>query len=119
MRTKAHTASKKKSFIAALRQRHGIITLACNDVGITRQTYYKWMNADSKFKEECEVINEESIDFVENRLLGRINDHDTTAIIFYLKTKGKKRGYVETVENNVSLNAFEQALKNLPDLPND
>lgn len=106
MRTRVSTAAQKKAFIKQLRARHGIITLACSDVGITRGCYYKWLNNDAKFKAECEIIDEESIDFVESKLLGRINDHDTTAIIFYLKTKGKKRGYVEQVEQRVEINPF-------------
>jgi hypothetical protein len=111
MRTRVSTATQKKQFIRQLRARHGIITLACSDVGITRQCYYKWMKNDPKFKEECEIIDEEGIDFVENKLMARINDHDTTAIIFYLKTKGKKRGYVEQIEQRVDISPFDELMK--------
>ena len=37
-------------------------------------------------------------DLAENRLLEKINDYDTTSIIFFLKTKGRKRGYQEKQE---------------------
>ena len=86
---------KKKAFVKAMGEVMGNITLACRAVGITRQTYYNWIDKDPEFRKECDSVNEEAIDFVENKLFSRINDNDTTAIIFYLKTKGKGRGYIE------------------------
>jgi len=42
--------------------------------------------------------DETTTDLTEMKLIENINKNDTTAIIFRLKTKGKKRGYVERVE---------------------
>ena len=67
--------------------------------GISRQTYYNWMRDDLEFKQSVEDVIEESIDFVESSLMERIKEGDTTATIFYLKTKGKSRGYVEKTQN--------------------
>jgi len=60
-------------------------------------------------------VQESSIDLVEAKLLNAINDENLTAIIFYLKTKGKKRGYVEQIDQNVSSNTFEDLMKSLPE----
>lgn len=90
--------AKKKNFIKALRENNGIIVAASKVAGINRCTYTKWHKEDEAFREECTLILEETIDKVESKLLSLIDKLDTTAIIFYLKTKGKHRGYVERSE---------------------
>ena len=39
-----------------------------------------------------------NLDFAETMLMKHIREGDTTSLIFYLKTKGRERGYVERVE---------------------
>jgi hypothetical protein len=46
------------------------------------------------YNNECELL----LDLAESKLAENIKDNDNTAIIFYLKTKGKKRGYIERNE---------------------
>lgn len=105
----------KAKFLENFRQGRGIVSYACEKTGISRATYYNWINGDEDFKKACEDINESVIDVVESKLLSQINDDNLTAIIFFLKTKGKKRGYVEKVESDVSINAFEKLMHELPD----
>ena len=83
----------KEDFIDALREQCGIIGLACDAVGISRSTYYSWRRDDEKFREAADEVLESQLDFVENHLLNRIQNGDTTAMLFYLKTKGRSRGY--------------------------
>lgn len=64
----------------------------------SRQQVYKWIDADPDFKNSLTEAMELQKDFAENALLQRIREGDTTAIIFYLKTKAKDRGYSEKVE---------------------
>jgi hypothetical protein len=40
----------------------------------------------------AEVV-EQNLDLAEHKLLGFINEGNMTAVIFYLKTKGRERGY--------------------------
>lgn len=87
--------NRKDNFLKAFKAGHGIILTACEAVGISRSLYYKWMKEDPDFKEKVDAIQESQIDFVESKLIKAIEGNDTTAIIFYLKTKGKKRGYNE------------------------
>ena len=97
-------AQKKLSFLSALKASKGIIQTACDACGITRAMFYRWRDGDSDFKAKYDEVNEGQIDKVESKLLSKIDDGDTTAIIFYLKTKGKSRGYSErTVDNGHQL----------------
>lgn len=87
------TDKLKGKFLKEFANSLGIVQTACKKVRISRQTYYNWKDTDEAFKLEAENIIEEQTDFVENKLIERISEGDTTAIIFYLKTKGKERGY--------------------------
>jgi hypothetical protein len=88
----------KKAMLAALDKSLGIVKTACQEVGIARQTHYNWMEADPDYKQAVESIGEGVIDFVESKLHTLIVNGDTAATIFYMKTKAKKRGYVERQE---------------------
>lgn len=109
--------SKKNKFLKAYRDGKGIIVYACNKSGISRKTFYNWKESDDDFRQKCDEIDEETIDIVESKLLTAINDDNLTATIFYLKTKGRKRGYVEMVDQNVNINPFEELMKSLPEIP--
>ena len=96
--TKVTTSDKKKNFLEALHNNLGNISEACNKINISRQTYYRWVDDDVEFEEQCKNVEESLLDLAENRLLEKIDKYDTTSIIFFLKTKGKKRGYIEKQE---------------------
>jgi hypothetical protein len=49
-------------------------------------------------REAITQAREDLKDFAESKLLRRIDDDDLTAIIFFLKTQAKDRGYVERAE---------------------
>lgn len=88
----------KNALIEALTQTLGVVTTACKIVGIDRTTFYKYLNEDEKFAEQVKDIQEVAVDFAESKLYEQIKESNTTATIFYLKTKGKHRGYVERQE---------------------
>lgn len=90
----------KKAFIEAYERSFGNVLASCKTVGIARQTYYNWIEKDAEFKQQIAEIEpqERFLDFLEGKLVEKINKGDTTSIIFALKTRGKKRGYVERQE---------------------
>jgi hypothetical protein len=98
MGRRSQKAHNKKAFIEALEKSLGVVTQACKIVGISRRTVYNWRDADLEFRAEMDEINEVSLDFAESQLFKQIQGGNVTATIFYLKTKGKKRGYVERQE---------------------
>ena len=85
----------KKALLKALEETLGIVTNACKMVGVNRSTYYKYYNEDAEFKREVDSISDIALDFAESQLHKQIQEGNSTSTIFYLKTKGKKRGYIE------------------------
>lgn len=92
------TEHHKKAMIDALEKSLGVVTTACKNVGIGRTTFYEWMKDDEQFEKEVNEIQNIALDFAESQLHKQIGDGSTAATIFYLKTKGKKRGYIERQE---------------------
>ena len=92
---------KKTKFLKALSKAYGIIAPACNAVGISRYTYYRWYHGDKEFREKADEIAETQIDFVESKLMQMIENSDASSVIFYLKTKGKNRGYSDKAQQTV------------------
>lgn len=110
------TEKRKAKMIDALKEKHGIVTESCRFAGISRETHYEWIASDPKYKKAAEDAQEVAIDYVEGRLFQKITGVEMqkegedgesyyyslppsdTAIIFYLKTKAKHRGYIEKTE---------------------
>ncbi len=108
--------TKKELMLKCLANSMGIISHACEKASINRSTHYEWLKEDEAYRAAVDAINESAIDFAESQLMKlikgashevvtqrgevvEINDGpNPTATIFYLKTKGKKRGYVEKQE---------------------
>lgn len=121
--------SNKKAAIESLELHHGIVTTACASIGLSRSTYYSWVESDKEFSDAVDEIRETAIDFVESKLMEKVGGVQAvahtkggdivyelppsdTAIIFFLKTRGKKRGYIEKTEIDMKgaiIMQFDQA----------
>lgn len=84
--------------IEALKKHQGLAALAAESLGVNVQTIYNYRDRYPTVAEAIAHLKEKRIDVVEGKLWSRINSDDTTAIIFFLKTQGKGRGYVERQE---------------------
>jgi hypothetical protein len=98
----------KKAMLEALEKSLGIVTSACKSVGISRQTHYRWLEEDSEYKSAVDDLANVALDFAESQLHQQIKGGNPSSTIFYLKTKGKNRGYVERQEiHHEGLKTFE------------
>jgi hypothetical protein len=93
---------KKESILKALESSLGVVTVACKSADVPRSTYYKWLNEDEEFAKAVKDIENIALDFGESQLHKQIGDGNTSATIFFLKTKGKRRGYIERSELDLS-----------------
>lgn len=84
---------KKENLLLALENSLGNISEACKASNISRVTFYEWLKTDQDFASAVEDINELCLDKAESKLHYLIDQGHITAIIFYLKNKGKSRGY--------------------------
>ena len=92
------TEQHKKAMLDALEKSLGVVTSACKSVGIGRTTHYLWMENDPVYKKAVDDLQNVALDYAESKLHSQIKKENATAIIFYLKTKGKRRGYIERQE---------------------
>lgn len=83
------------------------INETCEALGITRVTFYRWRDADPELDRMIQEAAEALIDFAECQLMKLIKAGDAKSIIFFLKTKGKHRGYVESTEITGNLNGIQ------------
>ena len=109
-----HNSARKKAMLEALEKCYGIVTKSCKMIGIDRQTHYNWMNEDADYRKAVEELDNVALDHSEDKLHQLIEgvwiqgreDEDgeaqvyqvppnVSAVIFHLKTRGKKRGYIE------------------------
>jgi hypothetical protein len=128
-------ASRKptlKAFEEVVTKRGGMLSDIARVFKVTRKTVYNWVNEDPKFKEIIDDTRETNLDIAENRIIslmkgipaietkpdgtqvlaGWATEPDRTMLIYYTKTLGKHRGFVERqeVEHDAS-NEFMAFLK--------
>ena len=84
--------------LEALEKTLCIVTGSCKMVGISRNTHYRWLKEDPEYALAVEELEDVVLDFAESQLHVQIKEGSVPATIFLLKTRGKKRGYVERQE---------------------
>ena len=82
----------------AIRSQKGLLSMAANRLGCGYTTVWNYSQKYPEVKQAIEESKESMLDLAEGKLFQEINAGNMTAIIFFLKTKGKARGYSERQE---------------------
>ena len=123
-KTPPRLTQQQKAYIDA-RNRGMSVAMACRKAGIqSRQTVVNWRNKNPLFKEKEEEADASTTDFVEDKLMQLIAQENPTAIIFYLKTRAKGRGWSERpditekgeyIQPNININVVATPTKDSGD----
>ena len=97
--------TNKKLLLKALKENMGILAPSLEIAAFSRGTFNKYYNEDLEFRNLVDAIREDAVDFVESQLFKQIKNGGAPQTIFYLKTKGKSRGYVEQTDNTMTIDA--------------
>lgn len=71
-------------------------------LNVSRTTLYTRIKESKQLQQLVEDIQESHLDLAESKLINKIKMGDLGGICFYLKCKGKKRGYVERQEQRIT-----------------
>lgn len=91
-RTQVYTAQQ---IAEALTRAKGFVSVAAKNLGCSDATVRNYIERYAMCKQAVLDSREQMIDIAEGRLYQNINEGDNTAIIFFLKTQAKHRGYIE------------------------
>lgn len=88
----------KEALIEALRECDGNQAAVARKFGCHRDTINKYVLADPELQEIVDELTETFIDEAESQLFKLIREGQPAAIIFFLKTRARSRGYSERFE---------------------
>lgn len=115
---------KKDAMLQALTNSLGNVTEAAAAIGMSRETHYAWLKDDPEYSAAVASLKNVALDFAESQLKKLMEGaerqaltHDgevvtikdapnTSAVIFYLKTQGKQRGYIERQELSTEIKSI-------------
>lgn len=106
-RTELLKKKNKEILLTTLKSNLGIIGPAVKAASISRETFNVYYNEDLDFQQKVNEIREDAIDYVEGQLFNQIKQGAAAQTIFYLKTKGKSRGYIEQTDTNMTIDAIK------------
>lgn len=99
----------KDQFLAELR-RVPIVQVACEKVGVSRTSLYRWRRGDKKFEKAMDEALAEGVELVndmtESQLLTLIKEKNYSAISFWLRHRHSK--FKEKIEIEGTVNTIQE-----------
>lgn len=85
----AHRKKPKQAQLLKELESTPIISVACQKVGVSRATVYRWMEEDEEFAEAARSAKDQGIDLIndmaESQLIKGIRDDKTSYVMFWLR----------------------------------
>jgi len=82
----------------ALRESAGVYTIAAKMLDCAPNTIKNYVERSARLQKMMEEVTETNLDIAEAGLLHHLGEKNLSAITFYLRTKGRARGYGDKVE---------------------
>jgi hypothetical protein len=93
---------KKKPSVDELIKRiedtKGNVAAVARSYGVSRVAVYNWVSESAGCRQALEDARETMLDNAESILYKKVLEGSTPELLFFLKTQGKRRGYVERSE---------------------
>ena len=102
------TTLKKEAMIKVLGTTLGNVSEAIRllekeDIQVGRTAHYRWLEEDEVYQEAVNNAADKTLDLVEKALINQIKNGSVQATMFYLKTKGRDRGFNEKIEMETTI----------------
>lgn len=95
---------------AALRKHHGLVALAADEVGMSREWLFGRIQRSPHLQAVLAECRERTTDVAESSLFRQLAAGEAWAVCFYLKTQGRNRGYIERQEIDITQTIRRAAL---------
>lgn len=89
-----------EAVIAKIRELNGNLAAVARAFRVSRSTVYRFLETHPTVQQALTETRETMLDNAESVLYSKVLAGDTVALIFFLKTQGRRRGYVERVEQS-------------------
>lgn len=83
-----HRTQQNRNLLLEQLKKIPIIQVACEKIGISRSTYYRWREADKEFALKADKYIREGVEFIndmaESQLISSIRNQNLTAVMYWL-----------------------------------